>query len=470
MSKKLFVLIPLVLLLATASLAAVGPFENNKDIGTAGNPRGIGSVVDQGFVWKTDHLAQQYLFTAGGSDIWDSADHFQFAYRTMTGDVRVTASYDWVAASNDWAKVETMLRATDAAGSIHYSEAGRKGANYANDFGGLQYRPTTDGGSSGIDLWKPAGSAGPKAIAIQRVTVGGLPWVEGLVDWGLGAGLQSVGIQLAFNLPNTVLAGVAVTSHDNNHLAQAKVYDVKYDTKPALVGTLTFTKVPEAAATAEPCTSIAGFSIRTIKSQFNDGWGRAEMDKILDFGCTGPMCTGQGMPIPGIEQGKRVDPVVNLSDTGDGTFGNNRSFPGIDPFQYPTADPAAGDDDNNFATEVLACVKLTKGLHIFGVNDDDGTILQVGGVEIGRSTEWKGTGAPTDFIFEVAKEGWYSLRARHLEGGGGASLEIHEVLMNGTRILLGDVAAGGSPVMVPEPATIALLGLGGLALLGRKRS
>ena len=195
------------------------------------------------------------------------------------------------------------------------------------------------------------------------------------------------------------------------------------------------------------------------------------MDKLLDFGCTGPMCTGKGMPIPGTEQGKRVDPVVNLSDTGDGTFGNNRSFPGIDPFQYPTADPAAGDDDNNFATEVLACVKLTKGLHIFGVNDDDGTILKVGGVEIGRSTEWKGTGAPTDFIFEVAKEGWYSLRARHLEGGGGASLEIHEVLMNGTRILLGDVAAGGSPVMVPEPATIALLGLGGLALLGsRKRS
>ncbi len=36
-----------------------------------------------------------------------------------------------------------------------------------------------------------------------------------------------------------------------------------------------------------------------------------------------------------------------------------------------------------------------------------------------------------------------------------------------SRVLLGNVAKGASPVFVPEPATIALLGLGALALLRR---
>jgi hypothetical protein len=57
-----------------------------------------------------------------------------------------------------------------------------------------------------------------------------------------------------------------------------------------------------------------------------------------------------------------------------------------------------------------------------------------------------------------------------MEGGGGASIELHEVLADGTRVLLGDVDAGASAVVIPEPATIALLGLGCMALIRRKRS
>ena len=173
------------------------------------------------------------------------------------------------------------------------------------------------------------------------------------------------------------------------------------------------------------------------------------MNEIFDTGVY------KGLPpMPGTE-GVRVDQFVNLRDTGNGAFSvdngyPDKSYPGIDPLEDPAADPAAGDDDDNFGTEILGTIQLTKGLHIIGANSDDGTIIVIGGVEVGRTGEWKGT-SNEDKVFEVEADGYYNLRARTLEGGGGASIELHEVLLDGTRILLNDVANGGSAVFAPAP-------------------
>jgi hypothetical protein len=157
-----------------------------------------------------------------------------------------------------------------------------------------------------------------------------------------------------------------------------------------------------------------------------------------------------GLPaLPGSE-GIRISELINVRDTGNGAFSEangypDESYPGIDAYEMPAQDPADGDDDNDFATEILGTIQLTAGLHYIGASSDDGTIIIIGGVEIGRTGEWKGT-SNEDFLYMVEADGYYALRARTLEGGGGASIELHEIFMDGTRILLNDVANGGSAV------------------------
>jgi hypothetical protein len=439
MYKRLFLSTALIALLIGVSSFAdpVGVFENAQDVG---NPVAIGSAVYEGYVWKGDVLTEQYLITAGGHDIWDDSDDFQYAYNTVSGDIRLSASFNWVARSNDWAKYGVMLRVSADGPSVHYSMLDRK----AQDYAGLQGRTSTGGGSSEFGT---AWTGGAKALAVQRVTVGGLTVVEGLADFG--SGWESRAVKLVFGLPDEILAGVCVTSHDENQLVQARAWNVSYEANPALVGSLTFPVVPAEAALAAPPSQVSGFKIRSLKPLVTDGWGYAAMDEIFDTG------TYKGLPaMPGSE-GSRVDQYVNVRDTGNGAFSAangypDKSYPGIDPLEDPAADPAAGDDDDNFGTEILGTIQLTKGLHIIGANSDDGTIIVIGGVEVGRTGEWKGT-SNEDKVFEVAADGYYNLRARTMEGGGGASIELHEVLLDGTRMLLNDVANGGSAVFAPAP-------------------
>jgi hypothetical protein len=173
------------------------------------------------------------------------------------------------------------------------------------------------------------------------------------------------------------------------------------------------------------------------------------MNEIFDTGLW------NGLPAAAGSEGTRIDEFVNLRDTGNGAFSEangypDAAYPGIDPEEVPAQDPAAGDDDNNFGTEILGSIQLTAGMHTIGANSDDGTIVVIGGVEVARTGEWKGADNQ-DFSFYVEADGHYDLRARTMEGGGGASVELHEILADGTRILLNDVANGGSAVFAPVP-------------------
>ena len=457
MCKRVSLLVLVALLACVPAFGGVGIFNYTGDIGNVGGYGVTTTVAGSG----------QYEIIAGGSDIWGTADEFHFAYNQVSGNVRFEMTPMWEVAPDYWAKIEAMLRVNTSPGSIAYATATRRQDENTTvvppvqpgPWVGAQIRSVADAGMWGGTEW---GGSKPSKIAIQRVVSGDYQLVQALVDFGAGAGWQNLDTRVVPGLPDQLLLGAAVTSHRNNALGRAVISNVAYTQNPGLVG------IKSAGdPLAEVCGDVPGFSIRSLKPEVQPGnWGYAGMADLLD-----------GV-IAGTEEGSRDELFVNLHDSGGrGEFGdwngyNDQTFPGIDPYQSPTTDPAGDpfwpDDDDNFATEVLACIYLKAGLHIIGANSDDGTIIEIGGVEIGRAEEWKGT-SNRDFLFIAPAAGWYSLRARSLEGGGGAALELHEVLASGARILLGDVARGGSPVYVPEPATIALLGFGGLAMLRVRR-
>ena len=414
----------------------VGIFEYTQDIG---GPAGLGRTTYEGYVWQNDMLSEQYRIMGGGGDIAGTNDQFHFAYNRISGNIRISASFEWVVASNDWAKMGVMLRAGTAGDDISHSMITRKNEDLVHP----QHRSSKGGNNGGPQF----NGDPPVRMGIQRITVDGLTWIQSLADYG--DGWEAMDAVLAENLPDEMLVGICVTSHDNSHLVQVRATDVTYELNPSLVGDLGVATVPADADLGAPTSDVSGFSIRSLKPLVSDGWGYDAMNELLDTG------TWMGLPaMPGTE-GTRIDEFVNLRDTGNGAFSvdngyPDKSYPGIDALEDPAQDPADGDDDNDFATEILGCIQLTAGVHYIGASSDDGTIIEIGGVEVARTGEWKGA-SNEDFLYLVEADGFYNLRARTMEGGGGASIELHEIFMDGTRILLNDVANGGSAVFAPAP-------------------
>jgi hypothetical protein len=71
---------------------------SNQDVGAVGRP---GSTGVAGTTWA---------MTASGSDIWSTADAFQFAYQTLAGDGSITARVASLSNINEWTKAGVMMR------------------------------------------------------------------------------------------------------------------------------------------------------------------------------------------------------------------------------------------------------------------------------------------------------------------------------------------------------------------------
>jgi WD40 repeat protein len=193
----------LYVLFATASLsllpAQVGLFERSADVGRPGK------------VGRSSLQSGAYRITASGANIWAGRDDFHLLFKKVRGDVELSTATAWeTTGGHEHKKAGLMLRATMDADSPHASVM-----VHADGLVSLQYRKEKGGPTQEVK----APVKGARRILLARY--GDVVSME--VD--SGSGFQPAGA-LSVALPEELLAGLAVCSHDDTNEQTARFSEV----------------------------------------------------------------------------------------------------------------------------------------------------------------------------------------------------------------------------------------------------
>jgi regulation of enolase protein 1 (concanavalin A-like superfamily) len=162
-----------------------------------GSPAHAGSAGDTNGGWTV---------TGGGADIWGSADQFNFASESVTGDGTIIAEVLTVQNADPgsgWSKAGIMFRNDSTAGAINAAVVATVGQGVS-----FQWRATANGVS---DYANHPGLTAPIWVKLARsgttfsayYSADGNSWTQ-------------VGTSQSLSLNSSCLAGLAVTAHNNS--------------------------------------------------------------------------------------------------------------------------------------------------------------------------------------------------------------------------------------------------------------
>jgi hypothetical protein len=156
----------------------------------------VGAVGSAG---STTGSGGTYTITGDGTDIWNTADAFQFMYTTLTGDGSIVARVTTVQHTADWTKAGVMMRESLAPGSRHAMMlvSAAKGLAFQRRTSTNGTSVNTSGGAGVAPMWVHLTRAG-NTITASRSTDG--------VAW------TTVGSDTV-TMASTIYVGLAVTSH-----------------------------------------------------------------------------------------------------------------------------------------------------------------------------------------------------------------------------------------------------------------
>jgi hypothetical protein len=156
-----------------------------------------------------------YTMIAGGTDIWDSADEFHFAYKEVSGAAAIIAKVESVENTDPFAKAGVMIRDTLDADSTN-------AALLVTPENGVRFQYRTRAGMS-TDRTFVEGITAPQWLKLER-TVGGLVRAFYSAD---GVTWTQVGMTVV-NMDIPMYVGLAVTSHNVDVTCEAKFSNVSF--------------------------------------------------------------------------------------------------------------------------------------------------------------------------------------------------------------------------------------------------
>ena len=189
----------------------LGIFDKSADIG---KPKNTGSA-------RYDEATQTYYLKGSGYNIWFNRDEFQYLYKKINGDFILTADFAFLGEKgNGHRKIGWMIResADEAAAS---------------------YNATTHGDGLTVLQWRILRGAYmrdpeeeiffAKKSPFQTIQLERIGKTIMMRVANFGEPLQDVGSTQMFNMKDSVLVGLYVSSHDSDRVEEAKMWNVRID-------------------------------------------------------------------------------------------------------------------------------------------------------------------------------------------------------------------------------------------------
>ncbi len=206
----------LALLCSTALSGQSGVRANGTTLGLFEGEVDIGSTLHPGAV-QYDAPNGSYTVSGSGENMWLGSDDFHFVWKTISGDVRLSADISFLGAGgNEHRKAILMVRQSLDADSA-YADVALHGDGLTS----LQYRDEKGGATHEIQINIPA----PKRLRIEKR--GDFQYIA-LGDQGKTLHFSGASIRLP--LQGKFYVGIGVCSHDKNAIEKAVFANVELAT------------------------------------------------------------------------------------------------------------------------------------------------------------------------------------------------------------------------------------------------